>query len=84
MGEAQVYQRWLRGLGIQWDKAYRAVHLPGWADEYQPGISAEYDQTTWCANEAIKFITEKRDRPWLLNVNPFDPHPLSFAKIPSS
>jgi len=42
---------------------------------YGPGVPAEYHQTTWCSEMAIRFITEKRDGPWLLSVNPFDPHP---------
>ena len=41
----------------------------------RPGIAAEYHQTTWCAEEAIAFINEERDGPWLMSVNPFDPHP---------
>ncbi|MBL8700852.1 MAG: sulfatase-like hydrolase/transferase [Alphaproteobacteria bacterium] len=42
-----------------------------------PGIPTEYHQTTWCAEMAERFIRERRggDTPWLLSVNPFDPHP---------
>lgn len=34
-------------------------------------------QTTWCTEKAVEFISERRpsDQPWLLSVNPFDPHP---------
>jgi len=34
-------------------------------------------QTHWCAEKAIEFIGRNReeDKPWLLSVNPFDPHP---------
>jgi arylsulfatase A-like enzyme len=39
------------------------------------GVPAEYHQSTWCTEMAIRFIDEKRDGPWLLSVNPFDPHP---------
>jgi arylsulfatase A-like enzyme len=39
-----------------------------------PGVPAELHQTTWCSEMAIRFITEQRDGPWLLSVNPFDPH----------
>jgi len=39
-----------------------------------PGVPAEYHQTTWCSEMAIRFIHEQRDRPWLFSVNPFDPH----------
>ena len=39
-----------------------------------PGVSTEYHQTTWCSEMAIRFISERRDRPWMISVNPFDPH----------
>lgn len=39
------------------------------------GFPEEYHQTTWCTEMAIRFIMERRDGPWLLSVNPFDPHP---------
>jgi len=34
-------------------------------------------QTYWCTEKAIEFIRRNRecDKPWLLSVNPFDPHP---------
>ena len=34
-------------------------------------------QTHWCTEKAIEFIKRNRepDKPWLLSVNPFDPHP---------
>ena len=34
-------------------------------------------QTHWCTEKAIEFIERNRepDKPWLLSVNPFDPHP---------
>ena len=39
-----------------------------------PGVATEYHQTTWCSEMAMRFITERRDRPWMISVNPFDPH----------
>ncbi len=39
-----------------------------------PGVATEYHQTTWCSEMAIRFIAERRDRPWMISVNPFDPH----------
>ncbi|MBN1685443.1 MAG: sulfatase-like hydrolase/transferase [Spirochaetales bacterium] len=42
---------------------------------YGPGVPAEYHQTTWCTETAMRFISQKREGPWLLSVNPFDPHP---------
>ncbi|MGB2819411.1 MAG: sulfatase/phosphatase domain-containing protein, partial [Phycisphaerae bacterium] len=68
--EHHDYQRWLA------EKAF------DWSGHYGPregivcrGVPAEYHQTTWCANEAIAFMSERRNGPWLMSVNPFDPHP---------
>ncbi|HEY63962.1 MAG TPA: sulfatase-like hydrolase/transferase [Caldilineae bacterium] len=71
------YQRWLRDQGVDWESAYGAKKLEGWdgGELYSPGIEARYHQTTWCADEAIAFMTEPRQGPWLMSVNPFDPHP---------
>jgi len=47
-------------------------------DEYRGlewGVPEEYHQTTWCTEMALRFIDEERDGPWLLSLNPFDPHP---------
>ncbi len=55
-----------------------------------PGVPAELHQTTWCSEMAMRFITEQRDGPWLLSVNPFDPHapfdapPEYLAKVNAS
>jgi len=75
--EQHAYQRWLRDQGVDWDKAYGGETPNGWdlQTSYRPGIEARYHQTTWCANEAIAFMAEERDGPWLMSVNPFDPHP---------
>ena len=75
--EDHAYQRWLHQQGLEWDKAYGARTDTGWTPqkEYRPGIAAAYHQTTWCANETIAFMNEARDGPWLMSVNPFDPHP---------
>ena len=75
--EQHDYQRWLRGQGVDWDTAYDADTVEGWTERAysRPGIAAEYHQTTWCANKAIAFMREQRDGPWLMSVNPFDPHP---------
>ncbi len=75
--EQHAYQAWLRDQGIRWDDAYDAEEVSGWdvQSSYRPGIAARYHQTTWCASEAIEFMSEERDGPWLMSVNPFDPHP---------
>ncbi len=69
--EKHDYDGWLRSKGVDPQEIYGArdnVH-------YGPGAPTEYHQTTWCTEMAIDFVTEKRDGPWLMSVNPFDPHP---------
>ena len=40
------------------------------------GVPAEYHhQTTWCVEKAIEFIDQNKETPWLISINPFDPHP---------
>lgn len=39
------------------------------------GVPEELHQTTWCAEMASRFIYEKKGSPWLLSINPYDPHP---------
>ena len=75
--EAHAYQRWLQEQGVDWDEAYGAEAATGWAKQetYRPGIATQHHQTTWCANEAIAFMLQEREGPWLMSVNPFDPHP---------
>ena len=72
-----AYQQWLVEQGVDWDEVYRKrvkeSRKPG--EPYMVGIDAQYHQTTWCANEAIAFMAEERGGPWLMSVNPFDPHP---------
>ena len=38
-------------------------------------VPAELHQTTWASERSIEFFRQKHDRPWLLNVNIYDPHP---------
>jgi arylsulfatase A-like enzyme len=76
--EAHDYQQWLQDQDVIWEAAYGAETPAGWTMDpplYLPGITAQYHQTTWCADEAIAFMTEPREGPWLMSVNPFDPHP---------
>ncbi len=45
--------------------------------EEHDNIPASVHQTKWCTEAAIDFLEEstRRDQPWFLSVNPFDPHP---------
>ncbi len=40
-------------------------------------VPPQLHQTHWCTEKAIEFIQRNRepDKPWLLSINPFDPHP---------
>lgn len=65
------YYKWLKET-----KKVDPVEL--YADKWslcQPGLPRELHQTVWCSEMAIQFITEARERPWLLSINPVDPHP---------
>jgi len=65
------YADWLKEKGI--DPAELFGKIKG---SVAPGVPAEIHQSTWCSEMAINFINEKRGgRPWLLSINPFDPHP---------
>jgi len=68
--EHHAYQAWLAAQGVDWAAAYGQR-----GGLTRTGIEARYHQTTWCANEAIAFMPERRERPWLMSFNCFDPHP---------
>jgi arylsulfatase len=61
------YADWVRERGGDLDE------MRG-SDERVP---PEMHQTTWASDCAIEFISDRsdRDRPWLLNLNVYDPHP---------
>ena len=40
-----------------------------------PSVETEYSQTVWSGERALNFIERNVDKPWLLSVNVFDPHP---------
>jgi arylsulfatase A-like enzyme len=65
-----AYEHWLRHeKGVDPQALYRDKGA-----FCAPGVPAELHQTTWCAEMAIRFIEDRRDGPWLLSVNFFDPH----------
>jgi arylsulfatase A-like enzyme len=66
-----AYFRWLKEeKGVDPHQLY-SQH----SDFCGKGVPSELHQVTWCTEMAIRFITEKRGGPWLMSVNPFDPHP---------
>ena len=64
------YETWLRH-----EKKVDPIELYRPVNQFcGPGVPAQLHQTTWCSEMAIRFITEQLDGPWLMSVNPFDPH----------
>ena len=45
--------------------------------ESEERVPAEFHQTTWATERALEFLSEAEeiDKPWMLNINPYDPHP---------
>ncbi|MBT5875193.1 MAG: sulfatase-like hydrolase/transferase [Candidatus Latescibacteria bacterium] len=43
--------------------------------ESEGRVPAELHQTTWITECAREFITQDREDPWFLTLNPYDPHP---------
>jgi len=63
---AHAYADWVREQGKDLDTMRHS-------DER---VDPEYHQTKWASDCAIDFISRDHgDRPWLLNVNVYDPHP---------
>ncbi|MBB28118.1 MAG: sulfatase [Gemmatimonadetes bacterium] len=54
-------------------KRFGGVQVP---TEDNDNFPPHLHQTNWCSEKAIEFINESRgdDQPWLLSINPFDPH----------
>jgi len=62
--EGHAYADWVREQGhVLADLREDAAALP-------PALH----QTTWCADQAIEFMCEEREDPWMMSVNIFDPH----------
>lgn len=59
------YAEWVRERGGDLD-AMRA---------HPDGVPTEFHQTTWGTERSIEFIEQEHTKPWLLNVNVYDPHP---------
>ena len=66
-----AYHTWLKNK-----KGVNPIELfSGQTGFIAEGVPEELHQTTWCTEMALNFLNEQRNGPWLLTVNPFDPHP---------
>jgi len=63
--EGHAYAEWVRGQGHELSQLTASVD----------GVPADLHQTTWATSRSIDFIRANRDRPWLLSLNVYDPHP---------
>ncbi len=54
-------------------KGFGGVFVP---TEAHDNVPPHLHQTHWCTEKAIEFIQKNRhdDQPWLISINPFDPH----------
>jgi len=59
------YAEWVRERGGDLDALRQS----------EDRVPPELHQTTWASERSIEFIQQKRERPWLLSVNIYDPHP---------
>lgn len=72
------YANWLRGRGEDAARLLALRSEPHDVLEPTPdrdNVSPHLHQTTWCTEQAIGFVSDRQDRPWMLSVNPYDPHP---------
>lgn len=63
--EGHDYAEWVRARGGDLDKLRNSPER----------VPPELHQTTWATERSIEFIRRPRSKPWLLSVNPYDPHP---------
>jgi arylsulfatase len=68
--EGHDYAIWLEEKGVNPIELYSKL-----SGAIGAGVPDELHQTTWCTEMALNFINEDRQGPWMLSINPFDPHP---------
>jgi arylsulfatase len=73
------YADWLRAQAAD-ARELLALRRGHPADLIEPtaerdNVPEHLHQSHWCSEKAIEFISQPRDGPWLMSVNPYDPHP---------
>lgn len=64
------YYKWLNDkFGV----TYKTTPTPE-SKYVEYGMPQDQTQAYWCAEKAIDFIKENKDRPWAFSVNMYDPH----------
>jgi arylsulfatase A-like enzyme len=72
--EEERYIIWQRESGPDYEDG--APHPKPWA------VRAEHNDTTWHVDQAIDYVSEKRDEPWILHLSLLRPHPPWIASEP--
>lgn len=63
------------GSTNDWQMYYKKRGVDVMAYKNELGyVPEQYHPTRWSADRAIDFITERRERPWLMSLNFYDPH----------
>ncbi|MBP6014055.1 MAG: alkaline phosphatase family protein [Alphaproteobacteria bacterium] len=65
---------WMRESGPDYEDG--APHPKPWI------VKAEHNDTTWHVDQAIDYVSEHRDEPWLLHLSLLRPHPPWIASEP--
>ncbi|MEO1019791.1 MAG: sulfatase-like hydrolase/transferase, partial [Pseudomonadota bacterium] len=63
--KGHAYADWVRSKGSVLGELVESID----------GVPEDLHQTTWCAEMTMDFIEANKDKPWLLSVNIYDPHP---------
>ena len=81
-GKSSMYAKWLREeKNIDWHTIFTNNKTTSYY-WYKEDAPLELRQTAWCAEKAIDFIeNQSKDKPWMLCVNCYDPHPPFDAPV---
>src|SRR5699024_9173793 len=74
-GDENAYLSWLSDKGISFYDHYKQNEREGLKELYEGFEDETLHHTAWCIEESKQFIQDRKDEPWLLSLNMFDPHP---------
>ncbi|CEG29406.1 sulfatase family protein [Bacillus sp. B-jedd] len=76
-GKENAYLSWLSDKGVSFYDHYKEGNRDSrkFRELYDGFEDVSLHPTAWCIEEAKNFIESRQDRPWLLSLNIFDPHP---------
>lgn len=74
-GDENAYLSWLLDKGVSFYDHYKQNEREGLKELYEGFEDETLHHTAWCIEESKQFIQDRKDEPWLLSLNMFDPHP---------